>query len=198
MHQVELTLTIRGTERPLLMHSSRLADPFDQYTQQIAKISRKRQKTVEDYSTLAMLETRGSAWETDDGLLGIPNRAVWRAVQEAGTATKKGTAIKRALHFEDIIVPLTIDGEKVAVKDYFHSLTNHENMFYTTVVVNKKRTMRARAMVRNWASTHTFTLNESELDFETLRPVIYRAADLIGLGDWRPTYGSFEILEVTK
>src|SRR5690606_22458051 len=113
---------------------------------------------------------------------------------DAAKAFRKGEDIKRALIFQDVTPPLTIDGEKVLADQYVKDFA--QNVLYTSVKVQKVRTMRARPMVRNWASVHTFDFNDSVLDLETLDPVFKRAGELVGLGDWRPTYGSFVVAEV--
>ncbi len=48
------TYTIRGTT-PMLMHSERLANPFDPLTKEIKAISGKRKKTEDDLLEMARL-----------------------------------------------------------------------------------------------------------------------------------------------
>lgn len=184
---MDLTITLRG-ERPLLMHNGRLANPLDYYARELKKINGKRKKTDDDYANLMRIESRGGAWETEDGLLGIPNAAVWRSIYDAAKAFKLGEDIKKALLFDDLIEPLTIKGSEITVDDF---LRQDNSIDYRSVKIQRVRTMRARPIVRDWESTHDFTLNGSVIDVGNLEPILERAGTLVGLGDWRPTYGTY-------
>jgi hypothetical protein len=47
---------------PMLMHSSRLADPFDPLAKELSKITKKSAKTDPDHHRIAELEWHGSLW----------------------------------------------------------------------------------------------------------------------------------------
>ena len=50
---------------PLLMHSSRLADPLDPLTKQLAAITSKAVRTEADHERIAQLEWHGGLWLAD-------------------------------------------------------------------------------------------------------------------------------------
>lgn len=185
---MQLIIKLKG-ERPLLMHNGRLANPMDKYTREIASISGKRNKTDEDRLKMLNVEARGGCWETPEGQLGIPNAAVWRSLYNAATAYKRGEDIKRGLAAADETVPLFIDGEPVSCEEF---LSDFDNIDYRAVKVQKARTMRARPRVAaGWESEHLFTLLDDVMDLKDLQPILERAGRLVGLGDWRPTYGTY-------
>lgn len=186
---MQLIIKLTG-QRPLLMHNGRLANPMDKYTREISTISGKRSKTDEDRLRMLNIEARGGCWETDEGQLGIPNAAVWRSLYNAATAYKRGEDLKRGLAAADVTVPLFINGEPIMCDDF---LSDFDNIDYRSVKVQKARTMRARPRVpEGWESEHLFTLLDDVMDLKDMQPIVERAGRLVGLGDWRPTYGTFE------
>lgn len=172
----------------MLQHNGRLANPLDPYTRAIKAISGKRKKTDEDLMEMMRLEARGACWETTDGEVGIPNAAVWRSIYNAATAFKRGEDMKRALGFADVTVPISVSGERLVCDEF---VKDFDNIDYRPVVIQRSRTMRARPIVREWSSVHEFTLLEDVIDVDNLVPILERAGRLVGLGDWRPTYGTY-------
>lgn len=186
---MNITLRLTGT-RPMLQHNGRLANPLDPFTQQVKALSSKRKKTDEDLIALMRVEARGAIYETSDGMVGFPTQNVWRAIYDAATAYKQGANVKRALSYEDITPPLLISGDEV-LADVF--LKEPDNIDYRPVAVNRAKTMRARPIVRDWSCIHSFDLLDDVIDVRDLGPVLERAGRLVGLGDWRPTYGTFTV-----
>lgn len=184
---MKLTLTITGN-RPMLQHNGRLANPLDPHTQALKALTGKRKKTDEDLIAMMRTEARGASYETTDGYLGFPTQNVWRCVYDAAKAYKRGEDIKRALLADDNIEPLLVAGELVTIEDF---LSNPDNIDYRPVAVQRSRTMRARPLVKDWSGTYHFDLAEDVIDARDLAPILERAGRLVGLGDWRPTYGTF-------
>ena len=186
---MEITLIIEG-QRPLLMHNGRLANPLDPHTRALKALTGKRTKTDEDLAAICLVEARGGCWETSDGLLGIPNAAVWRCIYDAAKAFKRGEDIKRSLITDDLTVPLTVHGGPVSCDDW---LTDPAHIDYRPVKISGRKTMRARPRVEPWAAEHTFELLTEVMDPRDLVPILERAGKLVGLGDCRPTYGAFKV-----
>jgi hypothetical protein len=183
-----LTLKLTGT-RPMLMHNGRLSNPLDPHTRGIAAIAKKTNKTDKDHAELASLEARGSMYETDAGLLGMPNINVWRCIYNAAKAFKLGEDIKRALIATLDVTPILIKGKTELCDTY---IGDASRILYVPVVIKKNRTMRARPIIPiGWETTVSFALLTDVLQPERLTPVIERAGRLVGLGDWRPIYGTF-------
>lgn len=177
--------------RPLLHHNGRLANPLDPLTRQVAILAAKRKKTTEEYQLLLGLEAYAGCWQTADGRMGLPTENVWRCLQEAATSERRGKDIKRALRFEaDEIAPLRVNGKDLMAREYVSS-SDPDHVFIRTVNINGRKTLRARAIVKEWTSTHTFELLDDVLDPDALESIIERAGRLVGVGDWRPLYGLF-------
>lgn len=178
-------------QRPILQHNGRLANPLDPYTRQLKALTAKKKKTDEDLVSIMMVEARGAAYETTDGLLGVPTQNMWRAVYDAATAYRRGADIKRALNFEDTVEPLFVDGKSQTVEAH---LNEPDHVDYRPVSVNRNKTMRARLLVPlPWSVSFTFDLLDDVIDARDLAPILERAGRLVGLCDWRPTYGTFAV-----
>lgn len=188
---MKLTLKLTGS-RPMLMHNGRLANPLDPYTRDLKAISKKRSKTDDDLERQAYVEARGGFWETSDHLIGIPTAAVWRSIYDASKAFKLGEDIKRALSYDDETLPILIGGREWDCDEW---LKNGENPTdYRPVKVQRNKVMRARPRIpEGWETTQHFDLEETALDPGLLVPVLERAGSLVGIGDWRPTYGRYSI-----
>lgn len=185
---MKLQLTLTGTH-PMLQHNGRMADPTNQFTRDLKAISGKRKKTDEDLVDIMRIEARGSCWETPEGLLGVPSAAVWRCLFDAAKNFKLGTTVKKALHFDDVVEPLLVDGAKVTCEDF---LMHKDHIDYRPVKIMAAKTMRSRPRVpEGWETTHTFELLDDVIDLRNLQPVLETAGRLVGIGDWRPTYGRF-------
>lgn len=174
----------------MLLHNGRLANPLDQHTRAIAAVAGKTKKTMEELARLAQLEARGGMYETAEGALGLPVANVWRCLYNAAKAFKLGESVKQALIPTIEVVPLLIGGDAIACDDYIGA--DSERLFYVPVVIKRNRTMRARPKIpAGWEATVSMILLTDVLQAESLKPVIERAGRLVGLGDWRPLYGTF-------
>ena len=185
---MELTIAVTGN-KPMLQHNGRLANPLDPYTRKIKGISGKRKKTDDDLVEMAAIEARASCWETTDGLMGIPAAALWRSIYDGSKAFKLGEDIKRALVMGDETVPLLIDGTTRSADDHAR-----ESFDYRPVKIQRQKVMRARVRIDlPWAFTVTAELAEDVLDSHMLNPVYERAGRFVGIGDWRPIFGTYTI-----
>jgi hypothetical protein len=187
---MKLTVQLLGL-RPLLMHNGRIANPIDPWTQRLKPLVGKRRKTDDDYVAIMRIEARAAAYETGDNLLGFPTANVWRSVFDAAKAYKRGQDVRRALLFEETTEPLLVAGEPVDVDEY---LADPDHIFYRAVRVQQNTTMRARPIIPlPWSTTHTFDVLEDVFDSRDLAPIFERAGRLIGVGDYRPTYGQYRV-----
>jgi len=185
---MKLNLQLTGIQ-PMIQHNGRLANPLDPWTRQLKTLTSKRRKTDEDLVAIMRTEARGSCYETDDGLLGFPTANVWRCIYDAAKAFKRGEDIKRGFHYEPVTPPLLVwGGQIIGVDEWLEDPTHID---YRPMRVNSSKTMRARAIVPGWSCVHYFEVLEDVIDPRDLVPILERAGRLVGLGDSRPTYGTF-------
>jgi hypothetical protein len=192
-----MKITIKLTGRaPMLQRNGRLANPLDPITIELAHLTKKRGKTAEDYRKLLPLEAYGGCWETPEGLIGLPTENVHSSLKEAAKGFKQGKDVERALLFDLVTEPLLINGAPMDAREYCYSGLV-DRLFIRTVVINKKRNLRARAIMHNWTSQHTFTLLDDIVNPGDLQKIFVRAGRLIGVGDWRPRFGTFSTAVVS-
>lgn len=184
---MKLILTLTGAA-PLIMHNSRLANPLHPMTRELKTFTGKKKKTDDDIETIARLEWRAGAYETEHDLLGVPTSNVFRCLNEAAKKFNLGRHVKRAVFIPESVKPITVDGEPIAVDKFFSDVAN---MDYRTVGVQGRRVMRARPIVNGWSTVIDAELDEMELDFKDFVQIVERAGRYVGLCELRPTYGTF-------
>lgn len=183
-----LKLTIVGS-RPLLMHSGRLADPLDEFNKAIRSVSKKRSKTDADHEQMAKLEFLGSLWLGGDPLRPVlPNYAILAVLIEGAKKTKNGPAAKAGLDCCDHAV-LKYDGPTEANELWESSKFRHR----CGVSVQRSRVMRTRPIFCQWSADVCLEYEDSLLDAEQVVGFARRAGFEVGIGDWRPRYGRFEV-----
>lgn len=184
-----LMFTIKGVA-PLLMHNGLLADPLRPIVKEIKKISSKRKKTDADYEEMARLEWMGSLYVNEKGRLIIPGEVIKAMLIDAAKKNKLGKTFKSSVFcFED--PQLEYDGTKAAEK-----LWEDENFRKVAPVrVGQARVMRTRPMFKDWSLTFEIQYLPEIIDAEQIKDAVVIAGRIIGLCDWRPNYGRFEIKE---
>jgi hypothetical protein len=186
MAQFEMTLT--GTA-PLLMHSARLSDPLDPATKALAAVTGKRKKTDEDHAEVARLEHAGSLYIDDTLGPYIPGQNIEAALFRGASKHKLMSTLKPALLIPEEVNPLVYRGPRAvaglwADKTYVHR---------ASVKVGTSRVIRTRPVFPAWSVTVAGVLDTEVVDPASFVSVAETAGRLIGLGDWRPRFGRFDV-----
>lgn len=182
------TYSITGLT-PLMMHSERLVNPFDTLTREIKAITGKRKKTEDDLLEIARLEWLGGLYHDDDAGIHVPGYNVMAALIGGGKLHKLGTAIKRSAIINEDKVTLLHDGApqpEALFKD-----TRFVDM--RSVKVGTSKVMRCRPIFRKWALKFSVSYDESAIQRGDLDMCLRSAGQMVGLGDYRPRYGRFEV-----
>jgi hypothetical protein len=178
-------------ERPLLMHSGRLADPLEPIVNDLAKVTAKRMKTRADHEEIARIEWYGGLW-LSNGLPCLPPEAIEGTFIAAARSRKKGKQACAGLLVEG---PALLDYEGSTDPD---ELWKDENFrLRHGVRVKNARTMRTRALFKKWRAHVTVTFLPTLLNRAEVIEIFRVAGFQEGLGDWRPKFGKFtvEVLE---
>jgi len=134
-----------------------------------------------------------------------------KEVEEALYRKPDGTIYEPSTHIEGAMIKAAssfqIPGRgKKTYKDLFKSAVIVEPMEiplepqkYTVdrrpVVMPGGRIMRSRPKFENWELTFDIVVSEEELRKETVEGVLKHAGSFIGIGDFRPKFGRFEVVE---
>jgi hypothetical protein len=185
------TYTVRGIT-PLMMHSERLANPFDPLTKEIKAVTGKRKKTEDDQLEIARLEWLGGLYFDDDAGIHIPGYNMFAAIVNGGKLHKLGTAIKRAALVKEDHIRLVYEGPKTPDKLF----EDKRFVDIRSVKVGMAKVARCRPVFKAWEMTFTVLYEETALQRQDLDRVLADTGAMIGLGDYRPRFGRFEVCSV--
>lgn len=183
---IEATLQLDGTS-PLLMNSGEVDRESDEY-RAFRNLGDKRKKSLDDEARLREMEWAFALYF--DAELGpyIPGKNVKELLRAAATKYKRGEDIKRSLVVVLNRIPLTYEGP--SEQDALWA----EGYKYTAMVanagMNRGRVVRCRPCFDSWSLTAEVAYDPEDLDFDTLQTIVDRSQKL-GLGDYRPEFGSF-------
>jgi len=57
------------------------------------------------------------------------------------------------------------------------------------------RIRRVRPIIKDWSLSFTTNVMNDSINFETLKKIFEYAGSFIGIGNWRPRYGRFEVVK---
>jgi hypothetical protein len=190
---VQLAFAFDGTTG-LLQHNPRLIDKTDDISREIAVINAKRKKTEADEAERDRLEWFGGLYHAQDIGIYMPAASVIRCLVDAGTAIKKGKAVRQGIAIGTDRIPLEYDGPRALDELY----ARPEFRSRLPVVVMRQRVMRMRPIFRRWRLEFDAEMDEAIWNLDELTNVAERAGR-IGLGDARAIgYGRFAAVVVAN
>lgn len=180
---------IRGT-RPLIQHNGQLADPLNEYAKALKVISGKRGKTESDFQEMARIEYLGGLYLNDKDEVILPSEMIEACIIAGAKKTKCGLKAKSG-----VIVPmhslLVYDGPPKSEE----LLQDEKFVLRKSVKVQQNRIMRTRPIFPVWAADIVIHFDELIADREAVLGWLKAAGNQCGLGDWRPKFGLFEVVE---
>jgi hypothetical protein len=183
-----IKVTLTGTHS-LVMHNVQLANPVNDFTRAIKKITdKKKGMTDEDREQKLKYEFLGSLYDDPQTGIHIPGENIAACLVAAAKMTRMGTLLKQALFVDSNVNPLEYDGP-----DTPEGLWADKNFRYDTMVrVGASRILRCRPRFNEWRVGATGSLDERVLSVDDFRSIVETAGKRIGLGDYRPRYGRFK------
>lgn len=188
-----LTFKIRGVA-PLVMHNGQLADPLNKYAKGIKEISSKRSKTESDYEAMARLEFLGGLYLSQNDGPCIPGYVLEGMLIGKGGAARKQRQGKQAAAgvFCDVdSFLLEYDGPR----DSEELWQDEQFRLRVPAVVGQSKIMRTRPMFREWTATVSVCVLEDLVNPKDVILWMGIAGREVGLMDWRPKFGRFEVVE---
>lgn len=184
----KFTITLTGTAS-LLMHNSQLSDEFNPIAVEMKKITAKKtKKTEDDRWELRRLEFVGGLYyDTDLGPY-IPAANIEASIAKAAGLTRNGQDVKRGVRLVTDVNPLAYRGPRDPDALWKDATFVHN----ASVKVGTARIIRTRPMFRDWMTEAEGVYDPTVIDFESLKQFVDKAGQLIGLGDWRPRFGTFD------
>ena len=171
-----LDVTIKGT-RGLLMHST-------------AAMLIPKSNKVKSSEHDPVIEAKQCLYLNESGKICVPSMAVLSAMRKAATQLKKAGAGKKTLK-DFVFSGLRIEPEMIELPNQ-----NYE-VDIRPVVIMRSRIMRARPLFKEWdLSFQIEIIDEQTWDAGMVRQVIEEAGKYQGLLDFRPLFGTFEVVSM--
>lgn len=188
---------IKGSS-PMLMHNGMLADPENPIVMDMKAITsiKAKDRTEEHIKSLRRLEWQGGLWLDDEGRAAIPPDAIEKCIIEGARKTRDGKAVESGVNVRGFSLLEFPDAGKSLDKLY-ESGKYFDARLVKSNPSNKSsgKIMRVRPFFGDWGLKMTVYYDDRIVASEdALIQWIDTAGRLIGLGDYRPRYGRFEIV----
>jgi len=185
------TVRIKGTA-PLLMHNGQLADPMNEMTRALSEAVKnaKKAKTDAAYATMQKAEFMGGLYLNEKLEPCIPGEVLEGTICEGAKKFKQGKDVKAGLMVVGnfpLIYKGPRDPEKMWKTGAFHKTLG--------VIIGRNRVMRTRPMFVGWEVEFAVTFNEELINPKDVLKFLRKSGAEVGIGDYRPRYGRFEVVE---
>ena len=186
------TLTVRVVGvSPLLMHNGQTADPLNKWAKALKEVNSTRKKTDEHYAEIARIEWHAGLYVDDSEKLVLKSDMLDAMIVEGAKKSKLGKQFKAGCWVEDD-APIDIGHRYDKASD----LWGVEQFKDTrSVRVNTSRVMRTRPIFRNWSAVVEIHFDSGLLKRNEIIKALQDAGSQVGLGDYRPRFGRFDVVE---
>lgn len=173
---------------PLLMHSERGANPLDTEVREHKTKTSKRKKTEDDLIEIAIGEFNlAMYWDEEIGPY-IPAQNIDGCIRDGAKKNKLGKVFTSSARCVEDKIPLIYEGPK-SKKDLYEA----GFLDVRSVVVSRARIMRVRPMFKEWSIEFDYAYDETQLDDDSILTAAVTAGQLVGLCDYRPRFGRFDV-----
>ena len=176
---------------PLLFHNGALADPLNEHAKAIAQVAGKRRKTEADHLRLSELEFLGSLY-LNGGRPCLPAEMMEAALVKAAGQERRGPKAKAGLVVSQDLI-LRYDGPT----DPHELWADPAFRLRSAVRVGSARIMRTRPRFSTWSAEAVIDFLPTLLNPQDVRNFLVTAGEQIGIGDWRPRFGRFRLVETS-
>lgn len=183
-----IKLKITGTT-PLMMHADTFANPLHPATKAHKELTSKRKKTDDDHLAIARSEFIGGCyWNKADGFY-IPGQNFDATFLAGAKLQKLGTHWKRGALVLENCVKLEHKGPSTPDELWEHP----EFVDVRGVKVGAAKVMRYRPIFLEWSAELNISVNTDVLNIDEAKKVFEDAGALIGVCEYRPRFGRFEV-----
>jgi len=194
-----VSFKIKGV-MPTIMHNGQTSDPLNEYAKRLKKVTSKKTKTDQDHMEMAEIEWFAALYVDEQNRPCWPGENIESMLVAAAKKTRLGNQTKSGL-FVDGNAIVIHDGPRTADGLWkYKPLDKNPYISRVPVVINKSRVMRTRPIFPVWSLEFAVNYMPDILSSENVIEFVKTAGKIIGLSDWRPKYGRFEVesAEVTK
>jgi hypothetical protein len=167
-----ISVTIEGLA-PLLHH---------RYPGEVPETKSKRRTGTKDWKAQA----ESAKYATEDGELYQPSVHIEQAMVRAASNFQIPSRGKKT--YRDLI-----QAACVVEPDYIIHKHQDYEIDERPVRVQRARVMRYRPKLNKWALDFTITVLDEQLPVEVVREILDHAGRFVGIGDYRPKFGRFQV-----
>lgn len=187
-----LRVHIRGVPA-LITNNGQKADPMNPLMREMKKLTGKgKKKTDDDLAEIARLEWLAGLYIGDDGGPCVPGECIEAMLKEAAKKTRQGKDAAIAI-VSDGNWPILYDGPRNPDAMW------ESRRFYKACGAGLKnvRVWRTRPMFVKWELKFDVGFMSDVVNRDDVIQWLHTAGRLVGLCDWRPKHGRFEVVQVT-
>lgn len=162
---------------------------MNEFSRAIKEISGKRNKTDADYEKMAELEWRGGLYLNEYDQIIIPSNVLEAAFVNGAKKTKSGKQAQAGLFVHEDAI-LKFPHSTLSIGELWNM---PEYRLAVGVRVQTSRIMRTRPKFTEWGIDATIVYDEGIFNRNKVLDIIKTSGDIVGVGDWRPKYGRFEV-----
>lgn len=198
----EIGFKITGNN-PLLMHNNQMADPLNIYTKASRSFTSKRNRTDRDEESISRIEWEAGLYFNEDGHVAIPGVNLERMLLDAAKKSRNGPKIKEGVrvcdNYSKLIIGETFKIENMPKKIDDIPCSELDNFFpkyfdrRSAKLSGRSTVIRTRPRFDKWSLEFRCLYDEELIDTRTLQETIMVASTRIGLCDYRPRYGTFDV-----
>lgn len=184
----KLKFKVRGV-CPLMEHDDKTANPFNEFTKQLKALSSKRKKTEDDLLEMARIEWLSALYYTPKDGYYMKAECFEGSFYEAAKTKKLGKIFREALRIPDN--PVFHFEHETLPPDKLFKLDEYKD--FRTVKIQRSKVLRCRPIFNEWSCEIEVWFEETRLNEQEIIEVVNYAGRYIGLCDYRPKYGRFEV-----
>ena len=173
----------------LIMHNGQTADPLNPFSKAMKEISGKRKKTDSDYEAMADIEYRAGLYLNKKNEVIIPSRVLESVLVEGAKKSKEGKLALSGM-FVDTDAEFSFDGDDMSINELVNS---EDHRLCVAVRVGMAKVMRTRPHFKNWKARFKVSVNTDVANEAQLKRWLEDAGSYVGVGDWRPRHGRYEV-----
>lgn len=200
----EMQVRVEGVA-PLIMHNGRLANPMDPVVREIARISAKERKTEVGAKKQSDLQWFGALYLNEENEVIVPGENIEAMLVLAGRKFKKGQQVTSGVFCDGAwkleMRPklkqqaFTIGSIQGFIPTEKRDVEFRDQRMGRVPPRTGGRVVITRPIFRNWSLAFTLSFEPTIIDREMLIEIVRKAGREIGLLDWRPKFGRFELME---
>lgn len=185
---------------PLIMHNGQMANPLNNVSREIKKVSGKRKKTDDDFMLMSKLEMLGGVYVSEEpvfevsgynikltsaGRLAIPSDNWESCIIESAKRLRLGKQAKAGI----IVTTDTLLLDAPSVQEMLDDMNKWA--FIKRVKVQQAAIMRTRPILKQWSTKLEVSYLPDLFNLEQVLEIVDQAGKVVGVGDYRPKYGRF-------